>query len=216
MKDGPRLPRRKALAVLMAGGTAGLLAAGSLAQPQGASAAAEPPIQCPSATLTNTDPQLQEGFRLALSQACVIMESQPFRRTVEASRLARKCPSLFSKHKRIAGAEIYRRLASGMPVSFTVTAEDLSGSTVAVTNAYNRSMSIEPWKLTAFAGGDASDRAGTVNTLVHEMTHLVPDAGGGSYFQDGWQWTPWCDAEKLVSYNLGNDAETQWTRAQPN
>jgi hypothetical protein len=202
--------------VLIAAGTASLLAAGSLAQPQSTSVEAEPPIRCPSATLTNTDPQLQKGFGIALAQACGIMESQPFRRKVETSRLARKCPSPLSNHKRIAGAEIYRRLASGMPASFTVTAEDLSGSTVAVTNAYEGSMSIEPWKLTAFAGGDASDRAGTVNTLVHEMTHLVPDDGGGSYFKDGWQWTPWCDAEKLVSYNLGNAAETQWAGAQQN
>lgn len=177
---------------------------------------ADAQIRCPQATLTNDDPQLQEAFRLAMADACQVLESAEFRQRVEASNLARMCPSFFfSRHRLIPGADIYRSLVAGMPERFTVTAESLPRSTVAITTAASSSMRIELWKLTRWVSGGRSDRAGTVNTLVHEMTHLLRDQSDGSYFQDGWQAAPWCDADRLVSYNLGDAAAVQWTRAHP-
>lgn len=184
--------------------------------PAVASTASIEKIRCPTAVLSAEDPQLEEGFRLALSAACDILESDAFRRNVESSRLARKCPAFaFRKHKLLPGQDIYRILAAGMPESFRVTTRNLSGSTVAITTASNASMVVEPWKFINWTTGDNVQRASTVNTLVHEMTHLIRDEARNSYYQDGMQWTPWCDERKLVSYSLGEQAEAQWKGTHP-
>src|SRR4051812_28294009 len=106
-------------------------AAGSVMEASPATTALASParsLTCPTATLANGDAALRDDFRAAMSEACAVLESQAFRQTIEGLNLARKCPRAFGKHRLIAGAEIYRRLAAGMPESFTVTAEPLSGS----------------------------------------------------------------------------------------
>ena len=189
----------------------------SLAQAP-ATASSTPGVRCPTATLTNEDPDLREDLRTAMADACAILESDLFRVAVEESRLARKCPGPFKKHKLLDGREIYRKLAEGLPTSFTATAEKVGGEdTVASTSAGNRSMSIEPFKFTDWRGGSQKKRAETINTLIHEMTHLVETTPGSwvSFFQDGWEWSPWCNGELLVSYSLGDIAETQWLASHP-
>lgn len=176
-------------------------------------------VRCPAATFTNEKPELREAFRTAFVDACAILESDQFRATVESLQLARKCPTLpFKKHKLLPGAEIYRRLVEGMPGAVSVSAEKVGwASTVAVTNAAERSITIRPERFSEWTGSDRSLRAGMVNTLVHEMTHLIePTPGAGfSYFQDGGQWTPWCHQNLLVSYEIGDRAEDQWMAAHP-
>lgn len=212
-----RLPALASISVLLMSCVSGSIVTTDFTPPAIARASiADAQLRCPHATLTNDDAQLQEAFRLAMADACQVFESAEFRQRVEASNLARKCPSFFfDRHRLIPGPDIYRSLATGMPDRFTVTAEPLPRSTVAITNAADSSMRIELWKLTRWINGSRSDREGTVNTLVHEMTHLVRSQSGGSYFQDGWQAAPWCDADRLVSYNLGDAAAEQWTRAHP-
>jgi hypothetical protein len=175
-------------------------------------------INCPAATLTNDNMQLREALHTAMANACAILESAAFRSRVESLELARKCPLLpFSKHQLIAGHDIYRRLAEGMPQAVSITAADVGWrSTIAMTNASTRSITIKPWRFSGWMNGSRADRGGMINTLVHEMTHLVERSpGAGSYFQDGGQWTPWCNENLLVSYALGDAAEDQWSRAQP-
>jgi hypothetical protein len=191
------------------------------AQPDGAGTAspAATNVRCPNATFTNESPGLREAFRTAFADACAILESDQFRATIESLQLARKCPLLpFKKHKLLPGAEIYRRLVEGMPSAITVTAEKVGwSSTVAVTNAAKRSITIRPGRFDEWQGADRLLRVGMINTLVHEMTHLVePTPGAGySYFQDGGQWTPWCKQRLLVSYEIGDKAEDQWLAAHP-
>lgn len=176
-------------------------------------------VRCPDATFTNEAPELREAFRTALADACAILESDQFRATIESLQLARKCPLLpFKKHKLLPGTEIYRKLAEGMPSAITVTAKKVGwSSTVAVTNATKRSITIMPERFTEWMGSDRSLRADMINTLVHEMTHLIeptPEAGY-SYFQDGGQWTPWCKQRLLVSYEIGDKAEDEWLATHP-
>jgi hypothetical protein len=175
-------------------------------------------INCPAATLTNDNPQLREALRTAMADACAIFESATFRSRVESLELARKCPLLpFRKHQLIAGHDIYRGLAEGMPQAVSITAADVGWrSTIATTNASTRSITIKPWRFSGWMNGSRDERGGMINTLVHEMTHLVERSpGAGSYFQDGGQWTPWCNENLLVSYALGDAAEDQWRRAHP-
>jgi hypothetical protein len=185
-------------------------------QPDGSNPVSPPiaNIRCPNATLTNEAPELRAALSTAMADACAILESDQFRATIENLRLARKCPILpFKKHKRLPGPEIYRKLADGMPSTITVTAEKVGwSSTIAVTNTARRSITIKPDRFSEWLGSEPSDRAGMINTLVHEMTHLVePTPGAGfAYFQDGGQWTPWCNEDLLVSYALGDEAAAQW------
>jgi hypothetical protein len=77
-------------------------------------------------------------------------------------------------------------------------------------------MQVEPWKFVGWHAKTSAERADTINTLIHEMTHLVPMSATnrGSYLQDGGQWTWWCDTARLASYAIGDEGEKIWLSSQ--
>jgi len=172
-------------------------------------------VTCPAGTLVNRKEEFGQAFQEALREACQTFESAEFRQRVESSALAAQCPPFLGEHKLLPGTAVYRMLAEGLPADFTLSIEPVGGrKTNAATNTRTHAMRIEAWEFDGWKSGDKTKRAVLVNTLVHEMSHLVPEkAGSGSaLFQDPWK--PWCKRRKLVSYNLGDFAEELWLARQ--
>jgi hypothetical protein len=174
-------------------------------------------MPCPTAKLINRS-DLAAQFYEAMADACAVIQSAEFRDRVVAAHFARKCPRLFTKRRLMEGTQVYRALTAGLPADFEVTLRKVGSRRVgAETIAYDRAMSIEPDKFTNWTAGDRRDRALTVNTLVHEMTHLVRESDTTVWplFQDEGGFTPWCDADRLVSYALGEIAQEVWENQHP-
>lgn len=109
---------------------------------------------------------------------------------VEESNLAPRCPAIFGDYEKLPGDALYRALAEGLPADFTLSIEQVGGRWAnADTNTGTRKMRIEAWEFAGWASGDRKKRAVLVDTLVHEMTHLVPETAGSSValFQDPWR-----------------------------
>ena len=142
----------------------------------------------------------------AAAEACALMRGSEFRQALSVELLRERC----SSSEQIAGAEILRLLTTELP-DFSVIARK-PPSSEAVTLASSQRMAIRPGRFDDWrAGGER--RSYMINTLVHEMTHLIP-ADDGSRFQDEGHGSSSCPDRGLVSYRTGELAQVIWNRSR--
>ena len=174
---------------------------------------------CPQMRLLNSSPSHGQAAQAALVEACAVLGSPNFRAGVEARSWHAGCPRFpWSSQQSVQGREAYQAMAA-LP-DFTLVVAKVGGrSTIASTDVATSTITIMPARFEGWLTGGDQNQADLVNTLVHEMTHLVPKEGAPTRFRftDSGHWTLWCDAEHLVSYGLGDLAETVWlsSRSDP-
>lgn len=196
--------------------TATLFAASLLALSAQSSVAApgDGPRQCPEMRLSGIEGNAEAAMRSALRDACAIMADIEFERAIEAQDLDRACKGFFfAKRKRIASREALAAVAE-IPAFTVKTGTFALKRTTAKTSVTSRTITIaEHWLERALQDG-SSQRGDLVNTLAHEMMHLIPAKGDPSAyrFSDDGQSTPWCKRSRLVSYAVGDTVETIWRR----
>ena len=172
---------------------------------------------CPRMTLHDFTPVQTAAATEALEAACRVIGSPSFRAEVTGKDWLSGCRLLpFGKPYRVRGAEVYRLLEAGVP-DFKLVAAKVGGpSTVAVTSVVHSTITIMPSRFEGWTGGTKAGRAALVDTLVHEMTHLIPEEGTTDRFRftDNFHGTWWCRDENLVSYGLGQAAGRLWRAEQ--
>lgn len=169
------------------------------------------PARCPIVQTEGLDSMQRTSWNEAYAQACVTLSLPAFRFAVEQSRLNTHC-TLFGKRE-IAGKELLRLIDSSI-LDFTILAAKQlqTNSTNASTSIADRTMKLTFTRLDDWRTGDRAVRASVVNTIVHEMMHLIPQPQNSDayYFRDSGHWLPTCNAKSLVSYGVGDLAEKAW------
>ncbi len=167
---------------------------------------------CPVMTTIGLSAAQEASARTALVQVCAIMASDAFAKEIATREWSPACPGFFlGRQPRTPAADVLHALTTETP-AFTLQIGTFSNPKVtAVTQAWDRSITIIASRLNnAAANGEA--RAALVNTLGHEMTHLIPDpaAPTASRFRDRGQSMPWCKGDLLISYGVGDIYEQLW------
>lgn len=158
---------------------------------------------CPRIGLQNVGlPHQRSILRRAMAEACAIIHSDAFALEMSRRRLRRSC----SDGPTEPGAEVVRRLRTEVP-DFSIVLRQPRNS-VAVTDLKREAMAITPARLVSWYCGDSGP---LVNTLVHEMTHLIGQ-DGRSLYQDGGHGRGECTDDTLASYVSGDVAEEIWRR----
>lgn len=197
---------------LIAGGAASLglilTPAGSTAEP-GPVAAQQPMVACPTVDLRSLTPVQAAAFKQALAATCRVITSPRFRAAVLAHPWLAGCRAVAGGEDVMTGAEVYRRYAAR---AGTITIDLGSPSNaVAVTNIWKSRILFRATLLDPWLGPDSPKRGNLVDSLAHEMTHLVwNDTHKGYRFTDRGHGTGKCTNARLVSYGLGNTARALW------
>lgn len=148
----------------------------------------------------------------ALAAVCEVLASRTFAERLVAGTWLTSCPVLpWSRGNRITGADALAALRT-LP-DFKLFSEQTGWSvTVAMTDTASREIRIRPAQFALWEGATPSDKGALLNTLAHEMTHLVgmEQEPGTPRFQDSRYWLPWCGADRFVSYGVGNLVEELW------
>lgn len=182
----------------------GCVWSGYLARPDGETLYGAKPG--PVASLQNIDNQIFKNNAInALETATRVIQHPDFEASLKARELRVSCNS----DELIKGPEILADLQRAFNFSLVARKPFLA---IAVTDIANQRMAI---KKSRFQGwnGDAEARADMIETLVHEMTHLVPASGftgdpsdARYLYKDDGHGTQSCPDDQLVSYELGRIA----------
>jgi hypothetical protein len=198
--------------------------------PVGAKAAAAPSHatlgSCPDVTFENASPAQRKAAEAALADACDIVWSEAFRTEIAkredwlAGCRDRQSPVV----RPISSADLQRVYPAGI-TDFKLRIGStgswfprlLGRGAWATTSIYKQRITILPSRINGWIGGKREDRANLINTLVHEMTHLVPREGATlrNLFTDRGNGTSSCPRARLVSYELGRQAELIWLATHP-
>jgi hypothetical protein len=174
------------------------------------------PFRCPTARLDGLTPAQAEAAGAALKDVCAILASDAFQARLRAGTWLTGCPvAPWSGANRVEGGEGLARLSEGVP-DFTIQAEKAGwSSTIAMTDIATRTMRIRPVWFDHSASPDPAVRALFLNTLAHEMTHLVSPPGrpGAYQFTDSRYWLPWCGRDRMFSYGVGDLVAATWLGA---
>lgn len=175
---------------------------------------AGPGMACPQMTTSNLSVDESAAAQRVLTDVCAIFGSAAFTKAVEAQdKWSAGCGRFpYTKTRRVESDEILRRIRADIP-AFTLIKGKPRGA-IAVADASNRTIKIEPVRIASAANGNGDSAAALVNTLSHEMTHLITanNQPGGSYFTDrgqGWI-TFWCKRSQMVSYRTQDIVEDIW------
>lgn len=183
--------------------------------PETAPASARP-FRCPVAKLDGLTPAQAETAGAALKDVCAVLGSEAFQAQLKATVWLTGCPvAPWGRGNRVPGGEGLARLSEGVP-DFTLQAEKTGwNSTIAMTSVATRTMRIKPDWFDHAASADRATRARFLNTLAHEMTHLVSPPGrpGAYQFTDSRYWLPWCGRDRMFSYGVGDLVASTWLAA---
>jgi hypothetical protein len=168
-------------------------------------------------TVEGLSPAQETAARLALQQVCDMTASAEFARRVEAREWSPACPSFFfSRQRRIEAAALLSALRSETP-AFTLKLGTFRNRKVtAETSVSERRITLVASRLDRVISDEMPARidagADLINTLGHELTHLIPEPGNSAAFRfrDRGQSMPWCKRDLLVSYGLGQIYEDLW------
>lgn len=183
---------------------------------------AETSAPCPAVGLQNLTPERRAMFLAALADVCEILADPEFSRRVqnEPEWLA-DCLSNGMPGRGASGAEVVQALTPPR-YGFSVVAGKPWGAD-AVTNLYHQGIAIRKQRFDAWASGVPARQAAMINTLAHEMTHLVPESPGSmrSLFKDEDHVASNAEADrhkclnsKLVSYDVGRIVAEIWLERQ--
>lgn len=165
---------------------------------------ASPIPGCPRIGTQNLSAQDSTTIIEATAAVCALIRSSAFREVLQQRQFRERC----SSPAMVSGAEVQQLLVAEFP-NFSVAARKPPGSD-AVTLAHGARMAIRPSRFDDWRAGGVR-RGWMVNTLLHEMTHLIP-AEDGSRFQDEGHGSASCPNEALVSYAVGHIAQTIWSK----
>lgn len=175
---------------------------------------------CPAVGVQNLDAAQTRLLLSALADVCAIYGDAEFARAVRAkSDWIMDCAPGGMAGQPIAAEAI---LAELVPPSrgFSVVARKPSGAE-AVTNLHYQAIAIRKLRFEQWASPDANRRAEMIETLAHEMTHLVPEPAQPkvSLFKDsGHVANPTrpgqCADARLVSYGVGKIVKAIWRARQ--
>jgi len=182
----------------------GCVWSGYLARPDGQTLYGTKPG--PVASLQNIDnPIFKTNAIDALETAARVIQHPDFEASVKARELRVSCDSDI----RVKGSEVMKDLRRAFDFSLVARKPFRA---IAVTDISNQRMAI---KKSRFRGwnGNVEARADMIETLVHEMSHLVPERGftgdpsDAKYlYEDDGHGTSSCPDNQLVSYELGRIA----------
>lgn len=173
----------------------------------------EPVKPCPAMQLEGLSAVQQATILSARSDVCAILASPQFEADLSTQQLEWACPGFFfAARKRIEPADVLHALRNEVPEFAVALGSFRNGNVTAETSISARRIRIsEHWLDRASVDG-SKERGDLVNTLAHEMTHLIPAPGdaNGFRFADRGQSMPWCKRTRLVSYSVGDTAERLW------
>lgn len=181
--------------------------------PQALHGAGPGPAVCPVMTTVGLSAAQEATARAALAQVCAIMASDAFARQIAGREWSPACPGFFlRKQPRTPAADVLHALTTETPAFTLQIGTFRNGKVTAVTRAGDRSITIIASRLNNAATANGAARAALVNTLGHEMTHLIPDPATptASRFRDRGQSMPWCKGALLISYGVGDIYEQLW------
>ncbi|WP_088307298.1 hypothetical protein [Novosphingobium sp. B 225] len=168
---------------------------------------------CPVMTTIGLSAAQETSARAALTQVCAIMASDAFAKKIAAGEWSPACPGFFfGRQPRTPAADVLHALTTETPAFTLQIGTFRNGKVTAVTRAGDRSITIIASRLNNAAAANGAARAALVNTLGHEMTHLIPDPATptASRFRDRGQSMPWCKGALLISYGVGDIYEQLW------
>lgn len=176
---------------------------------------------CPEIGIQNLDAERARLLLTALEQVCTILSDPEFERQVRTrTDWIMDCTSDGKAGQPITADAI---LAALVPPShrFSVVARKPNGA-VAVTNLHYQAIAIRKLRFEQWASTNIASRAEMIETLAHEMTHLVPEPQRPkvSLFKDeGHVANPTepaqCADARLVSYGIGKIVADIWRTRQP-
>lgn len=173
---------------------------------------------CPAVGLQNLSAERSAALLAALADVCDILADPEFARRIrnEPEWLADCLPGR-RPGKPMAGAAVAAALAPPR-TPFSVVARK-PWRAVAVTNLNYPAIAIRKRRFDAWASGVPRRQAQMIETLAHEMAHLVPESDGSrrSLFKDGGHVDSSkpadahkCLNSKLVSYDSGRIVADIW------
>ncbi len=174
-------------------------------------------FQCPQVETLSLSDLDQETAREVHEAVCDIMTSPGFKARLTEKSWKTGCRRLpLLQQWSITGDELYRILDRDMAAFSLKSEPSRRSSTVATTSVYDLRITIRPERFEGWRTGDMARKANMVNTLAHEMTHLIPveDTNNLFRFTDSYNWLPWCSKGSLVSYGVGNLVEEIWLEQQ--
>ena len=182
----------------------GCVWSGYLARPNGEALYGTPPG--PVASLQNiNNPIFKANAIEAIETAAQVIQHPDFEASIKLREFRMSCDS----NQLIKGSAVINDLRRAFDFSLVARKPFRA---IAVTDIVNQRMAI---KKSRFQGwnGDVEDRADMIETLAHEMTHLVPERGftgdprdARYLYKDGGHGTSSCPDNQLVSYELGRIA----------
>lgn len=176
-------------------------------------AAPAPAAACPAMQMDGLNTAQQASMLSARADVCAILASPQFEADLRGQQLEWACPGFFfAARKRIEPADVLHALRNEVP-EFTVALGSFrNGKVTAETSVGARRIRISAHWLDRASVDGSAERGDLVNTLAHEMTHLIPAPGDASAFRfaDYGQSMPWCKRNRLVSYSVGDTAERLW------
>ena len=160
----------------------------------------------PVASIQNIDnPIFKTNAIDALETAARVIQHPDFEASLKERELRMTCDSDLL----INGSEVINDLRRAF--DFSLVARKPFGA-IAVTDIAKQRMAIKKGRFRGW-NGDVEDRADMIETLAHEMTHLVPERGftgdprdARYLYKDGGHGTSSCPDNQLVSYELGRIA----------
>lgn len=172
-----------------------------------AEVAVSPDPRCPKVGPQNLRDDEKAILLGAMAEVCAITLSEEFEREVRARTWLATC--LGPKGETISGDEVYRLFMGARPFSVRFRKPMNAEAT---TQIANERMAIRRMRLKAWRAGGAS-RGDLINTLAHEMTHMVPGESRERFrFQDDDHREKKRPALELVSYGIGDLVERLWLK----
>lgn len=182
----------------------GCVWSGYLVRPDGHTLYGTPPG--PVASLQNiNNPTFKTNAIDALETAAQVIQHPDFEASLKTREFRMSCDS----DVLVKGSAVIDDLRRAFDFSLVARKPFRA---IAVTDIANQRMAI---KKSRFQGwnGDVEARAEMIETLVHEMTHLVPERGftgdpinARHLYKDDGHGSPSCPDNQLVSYELGRIA----------
>ena len=180
----------------------------------GATAASAPvsAAPCPQADLSRLAPARQATVARAIAEACRIAATPEFAARLRERSLERRCPGFFAARSYPVTADSVLAAQAEIPAFEVIEEAHRNRDVTAVTRLGRRQIALRPSWIDRASAPGAAAFGDLVNTMAHEMLHLLPLEGRRSTyrFSDRGFSMPWCRGRALVSYTVGDLVERQW------
>lgn len=169
-------------------------------------------VPCPQADLSRLAPARQATVARAIAEACRIAASPEFAVRLRERSLDRRCPRFFAARSYPVTADSVLASQAEIPAFAVIEEAHRNRDVTAVTRLGPRQIALRPSWIDRASAPGAAAFGDLVNTMAHEMLHLLPLEGQPSAyrFSDRGFSMPWCRGRALVSYTVGDLVESQW------